>query len=240
MAREKQRLKEKLLSLVPPQYRQHVVDIKNYVWGGYRHHHYSQFGEDIVIGQTLTGKRGFYIDVGAHHPRRYSNTYLLYKRGWRGINIEPNPKVSYAFKLQRPKDIHLQCGVGSVEGAMTYYMFSDPAFNTFSLKEAEALVSKTWLKKLGTLDVPICSLRTIIKTHAHGKEIGLLNIDVEGMDLDVLKSNDWNECKPRVICIEDSRYIPSAPEQSAVYTYLSEKQYSLIAYVGATLIFQLR
>ena len=43
-------------------------------------------------------KSGFYVDIGAHHPKRFSNTYFFYKRGWSGITVEPNSDAIKLFK----------------------------------------------------------------------------------------------------------------------------------------------
>jgi hypothetical protein len=72
----------------------------------------------------------FYVDVGAHHPRRFSNTQYFYRQGWRGINIEPNPDGHALLKLFRRKDININCGVSDQEGTLPYYQFDEPALNT--------------------------------------------------------------------------------------------------------------
>ena len=52
-----------------------------------------------------------FIDVGAHHPMRFSNTYLFYKKKWKGINIDPLPGSMKLFNKLRPRDINLELGV---------------------------------------------------------------------------------------------------------------------------------
>src|ERR1039457_5849033 len=74
--------------------------------------YFSQFGEDTFLDYYFFGRRtGFYVDVGAFHPFNISNTYIFYKRGWRGINIEPNPASFRAFLKYRPRDINLNVAV---------------------------------------------------------------------------------------------------------------------------------
>jgi hypothetical protein len=73
---------------------------------------YGHSGEDLVLDRLLNGKRmGFYIDVGAHHPTRFSNTYLFYKKGWSGINIDANPKSMELFNRRRSRDINIEVGI---------------------------------------------------------------------------------------------------------------------------------
>src|SRR5690554_6253894 len=75
---------------------------------------YSQEGEDILLEKLFEGKNdGFYVDVGAHHPRRFSNTYLLYRRGWRGINIDAMPGSMAEFRRLRGRDINLEIPISS-------------------------------------------------------------------------------------------------------------------------------
>src|SRR5690349_18351333 len=79
---------------------------------------YSQEGEDMVLRRVFEHKaHGFYVDVGAHHPMRFSNTYFFYRRGWRGINIDARPGSKREFDRARPRDINVECGVAQVAGA---------------------------------------------------------------------------------------------------------------------------
>src|SRR5215207_3271493 len=93
---------------------------------------YAQEGEDLVLRRLFEERTtGFFVDVGAHHPRRFSNTYLFYRAGWRGINVEPNPDLTPLFARERPRDVTLQLGVSDVPGMLTYFRFNDGALNTF-------------------------------------------------------------------------------------------------------------
>jgi hypothetical protein len=69
--------------------------------------YYSQAGEDAILSNifnyVLPTDRGFYVDVGAYHPFKHSNTYLLYRAGWRGINIDPRPGSKALFDKHRPE-----------------------------------------------------------------------------------------------------------------------------------------
>src|SRR5215470_18597307 len=93
---------------------------------------YAQEGEDLILERIFEGKTaGFYVDVGAHHPKRFSNTYRFYRRGWCGINIEPNPDTLALFNRSRKRDINLAVGVAAQEGELVYFMFNEPALNSF-------------------------------------------------------------------------------------------------------------
>jgi hypothetical protein len=92
---------------------------------------YAQFGEDMLVSQLLPQLTGFYVDAGAHDPWRYSNTALLYERGWRGINIDADDRAIARFAVARPDDINLHCGVGARAGEMSFARFADGAVNSF-------------------------------------------------------------------------------------------------------------
>ncbi|MCK5460166.1 FkbM family methyltransferase, partial [Candidatus Parcubacteria bacterium] len=77
-------------------------------------------------------KNGFYIDVGAHHPKRFSNTHYFYLKGWRGINIDAMPSSMKLFNKQRPKDINLEIAISDKKEVLTYYGFNESALNSFS------------------------------------------------------------------------------------------------------------
>ena len=224
---------------IPKKYHYKLSNLKNALRGGYARTHYSQFGEDITLAALLPDKAGVYVDVGAHHPKRYSNTYLLFKKGWHGINIDPNPHTIGLFNKARPNDINIECGVAGKEGTLTYYQFSDPAVNSFSEEEAKRWMNKSWLQYLGTKEVEVQPLRQLLNNLPNPPtHIDLLNIDTEGMDVEVLQSNDWQKYQPRVIVIESGCFDASKPfEDPAFRLLVTTYGYTLAARMGASLIF---
>jgi len=98
-------------------------------------------GEDIILRRFLPDKyRGFYVDIGAHHPRRFSNLYLLYQNNRRGVNVDDMPGSMIEFRRWLPRDINLEIGVSDHEGTMTYHIFKEPALNTFDFDLAEKYI----------------------------------------------------------------------------------------------------
>lgn len=192
---------------------------------------FSQEGEDMIIRRFLdVKKKGFYIDVGAHHPFRFSNTYFFYRHGWRGINIDPLPHAMDLFKACRPRDINLNLGISSQSGSMSYYMFNEPAFNTFDA--ALALTRQTGIYKLlGKKLVPVMPLSSILERYeAEFKDIDFLSVDVEGHDLEVLRSNDWNRFRPRLVLVE-CLATPSIQDvvHSDVHSFMQDNGYTMVA-----------
>lgn len=214
-----------------------VKEIKHWLVGT-RSAFYSQSGEDIIISKLLPQRKGFFVDVGAFHPKRYSNTYVLYRRGWRGINIEPSPRGVSLFKLFRGRDITIQAGVSEKEEIRTYYRFSHPGMNTFSREQAQEVQKKNWVRFLGTSEVSCLPLSTILETYVpKNTPLDLLTIDVEGLDLLVLHSNDFTRFSPKVIAIEVLDFTPAYPQNNPTYLFLTQRGYVLHAYTGLTLIF---
>lgn len=166
---------------------------------------FSQQGEDMVIDCLFQWNRtGFYVDVGAHHPSRYSNTYYFYKKGWRGINIDPTPGIMKEFQRLRPDDINLEIGIANREGPLTYFEYEDSALNTFSEINAKAyqLEKRGVLKR--TSEIPVEPLASVLEKHLPSRTtIDFFTIDVEGLDIEVLSSNDWDRFRPRAIIVED-------------------------------------
>lgn len=95
-------------TILPSPLKKRLLRLRDTIFDVYAKKSYSQEGEDMVLQRIFDGKtNGFYVDVGAHHPFRFSNTYFFYRLGWSGINIEPNPEASDLFQSARRKDINL-------------------------------------------------------------------------------------------------------------------------------------
>ncbi|MFH0927340.1 MAG: FkbM family methyltransferase [Candidatus Micrarchaeota archaeon] len=192
---------------------------------------YSQFGEDLEIERLLGGKKeGFYVDVGANDPDALSNTKRFYKKGWRGINIEPNAANLHKFRLLRPRDINLNIGIGPQGGEMEFYLFDPHELSTFSAQEAQKYQNLGY-KLVEKKPVGIEPLRDVLQKHAQGVEIDFLSVDAEGYDLEVLKSNDWQKFRPRVLCVEITEHA-SGKRRGDIEAFLAQAGYLLAKYNG--------
>ena len=197
---------------------------------------FSQEGEDGILQRIFEAKPiGFYVDVGCHHPQRFSNTYRFYLRGWKGINIDPLPGSKVRFDALRQSDITLELGISDTAGELTYYSFEEPALNTFEPKVAASrdlpLISEDCIQVLRLSDV--------LDQHLPpSQRIDFLTIDVEGLDLQVLRSNDWTRYRPSYVLAEalgmrDVNQVIS----SELYAYMASQGYSLFAKCVNTLFF---
>ncbi len=223
---------------IPDRFFPILIDLKNSVFGKYEKSYYSQFGEDVVLSRILRERQGFYVDIGAYHPKHLSNTYLLFKKGWRGINIDPNPYAIRLFNKYRKNDTNLAVGISRENAVRKFYLFSHSNWNTFSSEKAEQWKNRIDVRYLGDRNVKCLPISAVLDQYApDGAVIGLMNIDVEGLDLEVLESNDWRKYRPIVIVVECANFNPARPESSGVYQFLIAQGYRLFVFLGLSLIF---
>lgn len=185
---------------------------------------FSQYGEDVLVHNLRPARHGTYVDVGAFHPWRYSNTYKLYLRGWSGLTIEPNPDVAALFQQVRPRDIHLTQGISAAPSSLTYYKFHAPEFNSFDRAHAERIQEGV----ADTIPIVCRPLQDAIDRHLPDRHVDLLSIDCEGLDLTVLQSLDWSATRPTAIIVEDYEQFESNVRTGAVSPirgFLAERDY---------------
>ena len=200
---------------------------------------YSQNGEDLILNRFLDNKKeGFFVDVGAHHPIRFSNTYLFYKKGWTGINIDAMPGSMIQFNKIRPKDINIESGVGLKNDQLTFYQFNESALNTFSKKEALSK-NKNGYEIIKSNLVQVESLENLLDKHMpRNTKIDFLNIDVEGKDEEVLISNNWEKYNPSYILVEILRENYIGDKNSSIKKFLKSRNYIPINKIFDTYIFK--
>jgi len=203
---------------------------------------YSQGGVDLVLNQLLDyRKEGFFVDVGAHHPKKYSNTYLFYKRGWRGINIDVLPGTAQRFQRVRPRDINLELGISKTPGELIYHMFNEPALNGFNAEVAASRTGNTrgfeLIKKVPVQTVPLADV--LVEHLPPGQDIDFFSVDTEGLDLEVLQSNNWDKFRPKFIAVEalKAKRLDDLLNDP-VYLFLEQQGYEIRAKLFVTLIFE--
>lgn len=161
---------------------------------------YSQYGEDLVIDAILGCKeRGFYVDVGANDPTLLNNTKRFYDRGWCGINVESHVFKYHDLWKARPRDTNLNAGVGALKEDVPFYIVSADTLSSFSKEDAERNC-RMFGERIVSVDlVDVIPLTNIMARHT---EVDFLTIDVEGQELEVLESNDWDLYRPKVVSTE--------------------------------------
>ena len=209
---------------------------------------FSQYGEDVLLRGFLEERvnnsdyRGFWVDIGAHDPYRFSNTKLFSDIGWRGLNVDAMPDAIEKFAKYRPNDINVNVGVGDTDGDLDYYIFNDYVVNTFSKAFADEVIKNGGELK-GIKKVPVVTLKALLDRYLPKDQyIDFMTIDTEGLDIEILKSNDWGKYKPDYILIElhprkggivGNWSIPCGE----VSMYLREKGYRFVGQCFCTTLF---
>jgi len=210
-------------------------------WDQWFNQSWSQEGEDQILRRIFEDKsNGFYVDVGAHHPKRFSNTYLFYKRGWRGINIDAMPGSMEIFKKFRPRDINIELGIGEKEGALDYFVFNEPALNGFSRELSQKRHDTEFRYRIEkVIKVDVLPLSMVLQKHLpRGQAIDFMSIDVEGLDFQVLKSNDWNRFRPKYVLAEILGSSLLDIQSSEIGVLMKDQNYILFAKCMNTVFFK--
>jgi hypothetical protein len=164
---------------------------------------YSQWGEDKFINDFFIKKNnGVYLDIGCFHPVMYSNTCLLHKRGWSGINIDINPTSIDLFNIVRPKDFNLCTTIDKDDKEFNLY-YDDPfsPLNTLD-REFYKKIKKKSNRIFKDITVKSKTIDKIINESKINSKIDFINIDVEGRDYEILKNLKIDKLKPSLVSIE--------------------------------------
>ena len=200
---------------------------------------YSQWGEDLSINDFFKNKKkGVYLDIGCFHPYMFSNTCLLHKKGWAGVNIDVNQTAIDLFNISRPKDINLCTTID--EGRREFKVYYDDPFspvNTLSKRFYKGLKDK-FFKNKKKLSIKSKTIEEIIEIGKIEHKIDFINIDVEGLDYEVLKQIDINKLKVKLISIETHNVDLSASKNfNLISSFLKKKNFSIYKRIGPTTLY---
>jgi FkbM family methyltransferase len=217
-----------------------IIDKLNNYFGSFSLKSYSQEGEDMILRRLFENQtKGFYVDIGAHHPKRFSNTFFFYKKGWSGINIDAMPNSMSLFNKVRPRDINLEIPISDKKQKLKYYIFNETAINCFSKELAEKRIHNDDYKIISEKEMVTSTLEEILEKHLpYDQEIDFMSIDVEGLDLQVLKSNNWKRFRPKFVLVEILGSSISDIQSTKEYKYLTEFEYEIFAKAVNTVIFR--
>lgn len=182
---------------------------------------------------------GFYFDVGAYSPKQYSNTYLFYKLGWRGINIEATPGSIARFRRIRPRDISIEALVSDRESEVEFYWWDMPGSeNAFSPVRA-AQVTPALGREPNVSRIKSVSLAKLLDKHLPPNQlIDFMSVDVEDHDLEVLQSNNWERYRPEIVPVEHEVRAPQELMTLEICRFMSSQRYALHSWVRPNLVFR--
>ncbi|MBX9623499.1 MAG: FkbM family methyltransferase [Gemmataceae bacterium] len=181
---------------------------------------FAQNAEDLVAAGLLAAvgvDRPSYLDIGAYDPIFSSNTYLFYRQGGRGVLVEPNVGLTPKLRRKRPGDVVLEAGIGIDEtAAAPYYVLHDAQLNTFDPEQVERLKA-AGARVERVVEMPLVNVNRVIADGFGGAAPDFLSVDVEGLDLAILRTLDFARFRPKVICVETLvtgtlRHNPETPQ----------------------------
>lgn len=199
---------------------------------GLRRGTFSQHGEDLFIDKLLGGQRdGFYVDIGASHPFRISNTYKLYRRGWSGVTVEPIPTLGSLHRRWRARDTLLPIAIGPEAATLTFFEMLPSVLSTLDPETAKRYTAEGKAEILKTYNIEVLTPMQLFRDHVGARTIDFLSMDIEGLDTRTLHSIDFSRVRPRLLCIE----IINAAETASLAGYLEGCGYSVVDMLGCNL-----
>jgi FkbM family methyltransferase len=206
---------------------------------------YSQCGEDLIVDFLLTWVLGIknptYLDIGAHHPFKLNNTYLFYKRGLTGVNIEPDILLFNDLIKYRSKDINVNSGVGykTTNEVADFYVMSARTLNTFSKEEAERMSESGNYKIDEIKQVELININEVFSKYFNGNMPDFFSLDVEGYDVKILESIDFLKYSPKIVCVETISFTEDRiiKKQQAIADLMTNNGYLVYADTAINSIF---
>jgi hypothetical protein len=192
---------------------------------------YSMDGVDLVVEKYFKETvNGFYVDLGCYHPIKHNNTMLLYQKGWRGINIDISEFSIKLFNFCRPDDLNLNLAISDKNSEIDFYYQKKLSVLSTIKKSQSDLVFQ------GKINKKKISSQTLTKvlddSKYKDKQIDFLDLDIEGADLEALKSLDFSRYSPKLISVEilpeNIDINKTNIQKSDIYNFLKRKNYQKI------------
>ncbi len=171
----------------------------------------AQVNEDAIcllllnkIGVKLNELR--YLDIGAHHPVKLSNTYLFYMLGSSGILVEPNKDLKNLIEVVRPRD-QLICKAVSLDGGRkSFYKLKSSTLNTIIYEKLDSDICNDVdaFKIQDQCEVDTITINDLFEDI--GEIPDLLSVDIECLNYEVLSQLDMQKYRPKIIIAELTAY----------------------------------
>ena len=186
---------------------------------------FSQYYEDYILAHIFRDvPKGVFIDIGAAHPTHNNMTYHFYKKGWRGISIDPIPAFVKKYNEKRPGDLFVNIGISDEESTLTFYHCGDDCeLGTFDQEGAKRHTEKggvVFSEKL----IPVKTIAQVLTEHPK-KHIHFANVDVEGWEQNVLQSFDFKKNRPEIFVIESTKPVSEETNYEIWESHLTQNGY---------------
>ena len=192
---------------------------------------YSHQGQDLILLDLFRNyRKGVFIEIGCNHPKKESNTYLLYKLGWTGYCVDAESSFEKEWIKYRKRDRFIHGAIANEKkgGRVTFFQFENNTMSTTDKKTMEGYTEK-YGEPVATVNVDTITVEDIIVKYNIPRNYELLCVDIEGKDLDALKSAKLNLFRPKVILVEIKLHNFYKPNNSEIYTFLYDNDYIMIA-----------
>jgi len=179
--------------------------------------------DTAILNYFKDRKNGFYVDVGCYHPIHRNNTHLLHMQNWSGVNVDTSQFSINLFNFMRPKDLNYNCAISDKnENTKLFYQKELSQLSTTEKGQAEIVFQGNIKEK----EIKAFTLDEILSRDKYkNSKIDLLDIDVEGADLKVLRGLSFEKFKPELVCVEiHAKEI----KKSDIYNFLIDKNYELL------------
>lgn len=198
------------------------------LWSG----SFSQHGEDRYLLDRFQKNDGFFVDIGASHPFRISNTYLLYRLGWCGVTVEPIPELGRLHRRWRPRDKLVAKAVGLKSGKMTFFEMLPSVLSTLDKSVAEDYVVNRGAEVVREVDVDVITPLVLFEKNVGERQVDFLSIDIEGLDKEVVLNIDLDNFRPEVISVE----VNESTDYQILLNYFIKYDYQLVGDFGCNLL----
>ena len=201
---------------------------------GLRRGTFSQHGEDVWLRERFAGKTGIYVDVGASHPFLLSNTYMLYRDGWRGVTVEPIPDLAALHRRWRPEDNLVEKAVGPTASQLFFHEMFPSVLSTLDQEVAHRAVRDRTAELIRVYSIDVITLDQLLIDYVYNYDLRLdiLSIDLEGLDEEVVRSCMFDYVRPQVIVIEFN----DQDAKARMFGHLNACGYNFAAELGCNLI----
>lgn len=209
--------------------------IRKITGAAYINKSYAQCGEDLVISflaEKFRWSKFSYLDIGTNHPKKFNNTYLFYKRGCRGVCVEPDVELVKSIEMARRGDKVFNVGLSAgEESAADFYVMTVNTLNTFSKEDAEKLDREGIYKIKKVVKVPLKNINSIIEEGFGNKTPNVISLDVEGWNEEIIRSLDFEKYKPEVLCVETVTFATDNTESKvdSIIDYVKSRGYFVYA-----------
>ncbi len=197
------------------------------------------FGEDLFVKNYFSEKKkGIYVDIGCNQPKLNSLTFLLYKEGWNGINVDISERCIKLYNFFRKNDKNVNISIGSSNQVVNSYIFYENCTMNTVDKNFREFTAKSVNKRPYIKKIKEKTLNYVLNEHRI-KNIDYLNIDVEGYEANVLDGFNILDYKPSLVSIEiHDENCP--PNKNKIYNYFIKNKYNLVSIYGWTYFFELQ